>query len=80
MATGSVQSAAIEVITATVTPNENGEINLISIIGSDRIPIYVQGTTGYIVNGTNADEYLPYIFGDQRPGISKTIRVYCLKR
>ena len=70
----------IKKYTANVTVTAAGEINLLNVIPSDRLPIFVQGSTGRLTNGTGANEYAPYIFGDPNTGETKTITVYTVPR
>lgn len=66
--------------TANVTVTASGAINLLNVIPTDRVPVFVQGSTGRLTNGTGDNEYAPYIIGDQDANVTKTIVVYTVPR
>ena len=73
-------TSLIKKYSANVTVTASGNINLLNIIPSDRVPVFVQGSTGRLTNGTGADEYAPYIFNDPDVGATKVLTVYTVPR
>lgn len=69
-------TSLIKKYSGSVTVSANGNINLFDVIPTNRVPVFVQGSTGRLANGTGDNEYAPYIFDDQDKGVTKTIVVY----
>lgn len=65
---------------ANVTVTASGNINLLNVIPRDRVPVFVQGSTGRLSNGTGDNEYAPYIYDDPNVGVTKLITVYTVPR